>query len=318
MSEVVTKSKIAAIGAGAWGKNIVKTLHELNCLVAVAEASDLLRNKLAVDYPSLEIVADYESLAARTDIDAITIATPAPTHHQIAKFFLKAGKDVFVEKPMTMTSEQAEDLIATAQQNQRILMVGHLLLYKPAVQFIREYLAAGHLGRIFTLHQERAKLGKARAVENALWSLGVHDVAALLYIIGQAPQEVTFSGHKGLQSNIEDDSYLHMTFANGIKAHLHNSWLWPEDRRGLFVVGEKGMLSYDEKQETLTLIRKTIDSQLNNVDQGAEVLFTAPADFQALQAELSHFLDCVSTRQSPLSNGQNGLDVVRVLEKAAQ
>jgi predicted dehydrogenase len=310
--------KIAAIGAGAWGKNIVKTLHELNCLVAVAEASDLLRNKLAVDYPSLEIISDYESLAARPDIDAVTIATPAPTHHQIAQFFLERGKDVFVEKPMTMNTEEAEQLVAIAKKHQRILMVGHLLLYKPAVEFIRDYLSGGHLGKVFTLHQERAKLGKARSVENALWSLGVHDVAALLYMIGEAPTEVSFIGHAGLQAAVEEDTYLHMTFANGTKAHLHNSWLWPEDRRSLTVIGEKGMLVYDEKKETVALLRKTIDSQLNNVDLGSEVIFTAPADFQALRAELQHFQDCVTSRQEPRSNGQNGLDVVRVLEKAGQ
>lgn len=309
--------KVAAIGSGAWGKNIVRTLYQTGALGAVAEASPDLREQLAADYPDLELVSHYGELFSRRDFPAVTIATPAATHHRIAKDCLLAGKDVFVEKPMTLTAGESEDLLLTAEKHGRILMVGHLLLYKPAVQFIREYLAAGSLGKVFTLHQERLKLGKARSVENALWSLGVHDVAALLYIAGEAPVSVTFCGHKGLQAGIEDDTYLHMSFADGRMAHLHNSWLWPEDRRGLKVIGERGMLVYDEKVETVTLIRKRVDERLNNVDEGSELLFEAPRDFQALAFEMQHFMDCVQTRQRPRSCGRNGLEVVRVLESAA-
>ena len=309
---------IAAVGAGAWGRNIVRTLHQLGALRVVAEAAPHLREQLASGYPAIEIVASYADLLTRADITAVTIATPAATHHRIAKDFLLAGKDVFVEKPMTLTAAEAEDLVETAEQHGRILMAGHLLLYKPAVQFIRDYLAAGSLGTVFTLHQERMKLGKARAVENALWSLGVHDVAALLFIAGEAPVKVTFSGHRGLQGGVEDDTYLHMTFADGRIAHLHNSWLWPEDRRGLKVIGERGMLAYDEKVETVTLVKKRVDEKLNNVDEGSEILFEAPGDFQALTVEMQHFMDCVRLRQTPRSCGRNGLEVVRVLEKAGE
>ena len=309
--------KLAAIGSGAWGRNIVRTLHQMGALGVVAEAAPHLREQLAADYPGLAVVEDYRDLFARADLAAVTIATPAYTHHHIAKACLLAGKDVFVEKPMTMTAAESEELVEIAEKDGRILMVGHLLLYKPAVQFIRDYLAAGSLGRVFTLHQERMKLGKARAVENALWSLGVHDVAALLYIAGEAPAGVVFSGHRGLQAGIEDDTYLHMTFADGRIAHLHNSWLWPEDRRGLKVIGERGMLVYDEKAEVVTLVRKRVDAKLNNVDDGTELLFEAPKDFQALTVEMQHFMDCVQSRQTPRSCGRNGLEVVRVLEQAA-
>lgn len=309
--------KIAAIGSGAWGKNIVRTLHQMGALTVVAESAPALRGQLAADYPALEVVSHYSDLFTRADIAAVTIATPAATHHRIAKDCLLAGKDVFVEKPMTLTVMESEDLVSTAEKHGRILMVGHLLLYKPAVQFIRDYLAAGSLGRVFTLHQERMKLGKARAVENALWSLGVHDVAALLYIAGEVPVRVSFSGHRGLQAGIEDDTYLHMTFADGRIAHLHNSWLWPEDRRGLKVIGERGMLVYDEKAETVTVMKKRVDEKLNNVDEGSELLFEAPKDFQPLAAEMQHFVDCVESRQTPRSCGRNGLEVIRVLEAAA-
>jgi predicted dehydrogenase len=309
---------IGAIGAGMWGRNILRTLHEMGRLAAVAETAPLLRDQFAKDFPGLDAVADYTDLLRREDITAVTIATPAATHHQIAKNCLLAGKDVFVEKPMTLTVAEAEDLAAAAEQEGRILMVNHLLLYKPAVQFLREYVGAGSLGRVFTYHQERMKLGKARAVENALLSLGVHDVAALLYIAGKSPVKVQFSGHSGLRPGIEDDTYLHMTFADGSMAHLHNSWLWPEDRRGLKIIGENGMVVYDEKAEQVVLVKKRIDENLNNVDEGHEVLFAAPPGSQPLTTVLQHFAECVETRVKPRSCGLNGVEVIRVLEAAAR
>ncbi len=307
--------KLAAIGAGAWGRNIVRTLHDMGRLGVVAEAAEPLRAAMAAGYPGIAVVSNHGELFNRTEIAAVTIATPAPSHHRIAKECLLAGKDVFVEKPMTLTVGEAEDLCNTAEKLGRVLMVGHLLMYKPAIEFIRSFLAGGGLGRVYTLHQERSKLGKARAVENVLWSLGVHDVAALLFLAGEAPVRVACFGHRGLQGNVEDDTYLHMEFADGRQAHLHNSWLWPEDRRGLTIVGEKGMLVYDEKKEQVSLVRKTIDSGLNNVDGGSEILFEGSG--QPLEIELQHFIDCVINRTTPRSDGRNGVDVIRVLEAAA-
>lgn len=304
--------KIGVIGAGAWGKNLVRTLAELGVLHAVADAVPSNRENAAVLCPQALLFDDFRPLLS-CGVNAVVIATPAHTHHAIAMAALDAGLDVFVEKPLTLDVAEAEQLCSHAQSKDRILMVGHLLLYKPAVEFIRNYIRDGKLGKVFTLHQERMKLGKARSVENALWSLGVHDVAALLYLVGESPISTSFSGHAALTSRIEDDTYLHMTFANGSVAHLHNSWLWPEDRRGLRVIGEKGMLVYDEKAETVTLVNKTIDAQLNNVDEGSQLIFEAPLNFQALAAELEHFIDCLQTRKSPRSSGENGLDVVRVL-----
>lgn len=312
----MNQPNIAAIGAGAWGKNIVRTLHGMGALAAVAESMEVRQQELAAQYPGVRMVGNYGELFTDSSIQAVTIATPAPSHHRVAKDCMLAGKDVFVEKPLTLTAAEAEDLVSTAEKLGRILMVGHLLLYKPAMEAIREVIASGRLGKIFTLHQERMKLGRARAVENALWSLGVHDVAALLFIVGSAPVEVTFSGHRGLQPGIEDDTYLHLRFADGIVAHLHNSWLWPEDRRGLTVVGELGMLCYDEKSETVTLVHKRIDDHLHNSDGGTEVLFREDSGHQALRAELAHFLHCVQTRETPRSCGRNGLEVIRVLERA--
>jgi predicted dehydrogenase len=311
-----TGMNIAVIGYGAWGRNLVRTLNRMGALAVVVEAAPGFREQLAREYPGVRVAESYGEVLAWADIHAVAIATPAATHHRVAKDCLLAGKDVFVEKPMTLTVAEADDLVNTAETLGRILMVGHLLLYKPAIQFIRDYLAAGMLGKVFTFHQERMKLGKARTVENALWSLGVHDVAALLYIVGEAPVSVEFIGHRGLQAGVEDDTWLHLTFRDGRIAHLHNSWLWPEDCRGLKVIGERGMLVYDEKSERVTLLKKRIDAALNHIDEGSELLFEAAGDFQPLTAEMQHFLDCMATRIVPRSCGRKGLEVMRVLELA--
>jgi predicted dehydrogenase len=308
---------IAVIGAGNFGKNHVRTLHQLGVLGAVAETSPKLREQLAIDYPGLPQHESYEPLLENACITAVTIATPAHTHHAIAKACLEAGKDVFVEKPMALNVADAEDLQRTAEKHGRILMVGHLLMYQPAVAFLHSYIKEDELlGKVFTLHQERAKLGKARAVENALWSLGVHDIAVLLFIVGENPICVSAFGHRGLQEKVEDDLYVHLAFPSGIKATLHNSWLWPEDSRILRVIGEKGMLVYHEKENKVVLYRKTIDSALNHTDdKEGEVLFQGTAE--PLKLELQHFLDCVKSRNVPISDGRNGIEVIRVLERAA-
>lgn len=306
--------KVAVVGAGAWGKNLVSTLNKLGCLGPVAEASEALRSKLAETYPAIDLRADFKELLADSNVKAAAIATPAHTHHAIAKALLEAGKDVFVEKPMTLAASESEDLVEIARRNGRILMVGHLLMYQPAIHKIKELIKSGAIGRVFTIHQQRSKLGRARAVENVLWSFGVHDVAVLLDLVGETPSGVQVSGHCGLQQGIEDDVYLHLSFPSGVKAHLHNSWLWPDVARWLLVVGSEGMLVYSETGQKVTLHRKKIDAALNNVDEGEDVVFQGSSE--PLILEMTHFMKCVEDRSKPLSDGQNGLDVVRVLEQA--
>ena len=214
---------------------------------------------------------------------------------------------------MTLSSEESEELVRLADEKELILMVGHLLLFMPAVRFIKKFLDEGKLGRIFHLHQERKKLGRVRYIENVTWSLGVHDIALLLHLVGKTPRFVFASGHCGLQEKVEDDVYVHMEFIDGVRAHLHNSWIWPENRRQLTIIGERGMLVYEEATGRVTLHRKTIDEQLASHDGGSEVLFegTEPP----LRIELQHFLDCVENRAKPISDGANGLAVISVLER---
>ncbi len=307
---------IAVIGAGNWGKNIVRNLHHLGHLGPVIDPSETIRAAHAANIPGLVTGSDYTPLLTDPAVAAVAIATPARTHHAIAKAFLLAGKDVFVEKPMTLTVEDAEDLHRTALDHGRILMTGHLLLYHPAIRVIKEALAAGRIGTVFTLHQERAKLGRVRDKEDVLWSLGVHDIAVLLHLVGVAPERVTSFTHTGLQPHIADDVYLHLDFPGGVKATLHNSWLWPADSRVLRVIGNTGIIEYLEKEQKVLLHHKTVDASLQHHDRGTEVLFEETST-EPLRLELQHFIDCVRDRSTPVSDGQNGIDVIRALAQAS-
>ncbi|HEY8342263.1 MAG TPA: Gfo/Idh/MocA family oxidoreductase [Calditerricola sp.] len=307
--------RVAVIGAGQWGKNLVRTFYELGCLAAVADASPTIQEQVKQAYPEVPVYADYRPLLERPDIPAVAIATPAHTHYAVAREALEAGKDVFVEKPLTLSVEEAELLDELARQTGRILMVGHLLLYQPAIRWIKQYLASGELGDVVSLHQQRLKLGRVRTVENALWSLGVHDIAVLLDLIGKEPQRVVAVGQRVLQPAIEDDVHLHLTFSGGVQAHLHTSWLWPTPVRKLVIVGTEGALEFDEIAQRVVLHRKGIDAHLQAWDKGSEVVFEGQDE--PLRIECEHFLSCVKTRQEPLSPARQGVAVLRVLEEAS-
>lgn len=308
--------KVGVIGAGAWGINHVRTLHEMGRLGAVVEMGEALRQKVEEQFPGVPVVSSLDVLWSNSElsagIDAFVVATPAQTHADIADALFRAGKHVLVEKPMTLNTADARRILAASEAAGKTLMVGHLLLFQPAIQFIKRYLDEGKLGGIYTLTQRRSKLGRARRVENVLWSFGVHDVAVLLYLVGKAPVETRTSGHSGVTKGIEDDVHLHMRFGNGILANLHNSWLWPRVERELIITGEKGMLVYDEISQKVIFHHKRIDSELQNVDEGEEVVFEG-AD-QPLRLELGHFIECCETGRRPIADGVNGISVVQVLE----
>lgn len=303
--------RIAVIGAGNWGRNLVRNLSDMDVLSHVVDQKDDYLKEISSQFSDVECLDSFESLL-ESNIDAVAIATPAESHFEIASTFLKSGKDVFIEKPMTLCSKEASELVDIAKLNNSILMVGHMLLYQPAIQFIKTYLAEGHIGQIYHLHQERLKLGRVRSKENVIWSLGVHDIAVLLYLVGSAPHEIQYSGHSGVQEQIQDDAYVHMTFESGTKAHLHSSWIWPENSRCIRIIGSKGMLVYDEMKQTVTLHKKRIGEELENIDEGEETLFEGSA--QPLRLEMEHFVHCIKTRETPISDGLSGLAVIRVLE----
>lgn len=306
-------TRIAVIGAGHWGKNLIQTLYKMGELAAIADSEPVRYEAISALYPDVPIYQSYLPLL-KSNIPAVAIATPVSTHYKIAREALLAGKDVFVEKPITLSVSDGEELVKLAAVNGKLLMTGHLLLYQPAVQSMKKIIGSGKIGQLYSLHQRRAKLGRVRSVENVLWSFGVHDIAVLLYLIGSPPEQLAVSAQSMLQPDIEDDVYLHLTFPGNMQAHLHTSWLWPEQERRLIAIGSQGMLIYDETKQLVTLHHKGIEHDLSNRNTGSEIVFEG--DQQPLKLELNHFLDCISTRQAPLSDGKSGVNVIGIIDEA--
>lgn len=308
--------KILAIGAGRWGQNILKNLHALGHLAGVVDYHAESKAKAREIAPDVPIYDLYEDALKATTFDAVTIATPAPTHYQVARAMLERGLHTFVEKPMTMSSLEAEALTQLAAKQDRVLMVGHLLMYQPAVQFLKESLESKLIGDLISIHQYRLNLGRARNVENALWSLGVHDVAVAQYLVGDAPGRVVASGHSHLTPGVQDDVHVNITYKNGVHSSLHCSWLWPEMNRRTVIVGTTGMLVYSEADQSVTLHRKSINANLENVvaETPTEVVFQGSGE--PLKLEMEHFVECCRTGITPRSDGESATHVVRILEMA--
>jgi predicted dehydrogenase len=308
--------KVVVVGAGNWGQNLIKNFYALEALAGVAEVDPELRSKVAANYADLATYTDLDEVLA-SNIPGVVLATPAPSHYQLAMAALAAGKDVFVEKPMTLHAEEARKLAAYADRHDRILMVGHLLLYQPAIAWMRDYIASGQLGAVKRAIAQRTKLGKVRSTENVWWSFSPHDVSVVLELLGRPElQGVEATGTAILQPEIADDVHVDLTFTCGKTAHIHASWYSPINHRQTIVIGDRQMLVYDEIAQKVTIHDKSVDANLNHLDRGeriVEVAATAP-----LQLECQHFIDCLTTRDRPKSDGWNGVAVVDVLERAQQ
>lgn len=306
-------SQVIVVGAGNWGKNLVKTFNQLGALAGVVELDPGLRNQVISQYPEMPI---YENLADVLDLPnvAIAVATPAPTHFALVKEALLAGKDVFVEKPMTLKRSEAQALAELADEKEQILMVGHLLLYQPAIAWMQEYIASGAMGKVYRVETARNKLGRVRSNENVWWSFAPHDVSVVLALLNQPTLTgVSGAGEACLQPGIWDHIHADLQFGDGYSAHIQCSWLWPQVERRTVVIGEKQMLVFDELQQTVTVHEKWVDGTLTHQDQGS---WLADLPQQSpLLLECQHFLDCIKSRQRPLSDGWNGVAVVEILEK---
>jgi len=309
--------RVAVVGCGAWGRHHVRTFQELGALAGVVELLPALRERIQEDFPGVPVWGAMEQAFERAD--GIVVATPAPSHAPLAARALQAGKGVLVEKPMTLGSRDAQELVSLARAAGRPLMVGHLLLYQPAVRELKRLLEAGAVGRVLRIHHERLNHGRVRQTENVLWSLAPHDVAVLCHLMGGAPRAVRASGAAFLQPGIHDDIHLELGFSGGRSAHIHSAWYWPGMRRGLRVMGDEGMIAYNESDQSLTLHRKRLKggeppAGLAPVDEGSERVFEGHGE--PLRLEDQHFLDCLATGAAPLSDGRGGVEVVRVLEEA--
>lgn len=316
--------RIGMVGYGYWGPNIVRNLVRLASaeLVVLCDASQKNRARFEAAYPGIPTVGSIEELLTRHDIDAVLVATSAPTHHAIARAVIDAGKHCFVEKPLTLTSSDAEDLVRAADSAGVVLMVGHLMEYHSAIRWIKDYITCGELGDVLYLYMQRLNLGRVRTQENAFWSLAPHDVSIALYLLGEMPDSVSASGAAFVTPGVHDTVFANLRFGSGRMANIHVSWLDPHKVRRLTVVGNKQMLVFDDMQAT---------EKIWVYDRGVEPPEALPygADVQLrfgdihipwvplkepLQEEMEHFISCCQTGTTPRSDGRDGLRVVRVLE----
>ena len=323
MSEPV---RVGVVGYGYWGPNLVRNLDRLPEaeLCAVCDASPAHLERLAAAHPNVQGIDDLDAMLATCDLEAVVVATPAPSHAAIATRVLEAGLHCYVEKPLTLSSADAEALVALAASRDRVLMTGHLMVYHAAVDWIRDYIASGELGDVLYVYSQRLNLGKVRADENSFWSLAPHDISVVLDLLGEVPHSISASGAAYLRDGVEDVVFATMHFPSGRMANVHVSWLDPHKVRKLTVVGTKKMLVFDDMEATekIWIYDKGV-APADALAYGEDLTLrfgdiTAPHVRMAepLATEMSHFLHCCRTGERPRSDGANGLAVVRVLEAA--
>ena len=306
--------KVAVIGAGGWGKNIVRTLYQLNALDSVTELNKDLQDKLKQDYPGITIYESIEDMLANSQVPVV-LATPVATHFKLGKQLLEAKRHLFIEKPMAMNEQQCQELNDLSNQNDLVLMVGHLLIYQSAIAFIKQFIDQGKLGKLYQFAQVRRNLGTVRAHENALYSLGVHDIAVLDYLINETPIKVVATGQAILNADIEDDVSVELTYPNGVKAQLHTSWLWPYKERHMIISGEKGFLKFDELTQQVVFYGYEYNNHQLTTSE-PKVVFADAA--QPLAEEMQHFMQCCQTSSKPNSDGLQGQRVVAIMEQALE
>ncbi|HSQ19380.1 MAG TPA: Gfo/Idh/MocA family oxidoreductase [Blastocatellia bacterium] len=311
--------RVAVIGAGYWGINHVRNFHELGALSLVCDASEAMLEKVRERFPEVRTHSDFRSAVDDPGIRAVVIATPAETHCKLATLAIEAGKDVLVEKPLTLDVREGQALVNFASDRRAILMVGHLLEYHPAVLRLRELIEFGKLGELRYIYSNRLNLGKVRREENILWSFAPHDIAIILRLVGVLPTRVAAIGGAYLQPRVADVTVTNIEFPTGVRAHIFVSWLHPYKEQRLVVVGSKQMAVFDD-------VRK--DGKLIIYDQGVEIVNGEPVtrknegiaeqldSEEPLRRQCIEFLDCVRKRQTPLTDGESGLRVLRVLDAA--
>jgi predicted dehydrogenase len=315
--------RLGVAGLGYWGPNLARNFAAIpGCeLTWLCDASEQARAKLQPSFPGARATGDLDELLNDPELDAVALATPVPTHAELAVRVAQAGKHCFVEKPLATTAADAERAVAAAAQAGRILMVGHLLEYHPAVHALKELVAGGELGSLYYLYGNRLNLGKLRADENALWSLGAHDVSVVLHLIGEEPEECSAHGESYVRDGVEDVVFCYLRFPSGIVAHLHLSWLDPHKERRLTVVGARRMATFDDMQieGKLTVYDKGFDEDVRSwgeyITRSGESFSPRIANVEPLRVECEHFIECIRTGDTPRSDGQSGLRVVRVLEQ---
>lgn len=322
MSRTQEMTNIACIGAGYWGKNLIRNFDQIGVLATICDGDTQTLQLFAEQYPNVATTTDYASVLADDSIDAVSIATPAETHFELIRRALEAGKHVYVEKPLCLDETQAQEAIKMADRLNLTLMVGHLLWYHPMVNEVKRLVGSGELGVLRYLYSNRLNMGLLRSEENVLWSFAPHDISMILGIIGSEPEEFNAHSANHLNKHIADQAVGLMSFANGVKAHIFVSWLNPVKEQKLVVVAEKSMLVFDDTRDW--------EFKLARYDHSVEWDGSRPVAIKAepqyidlprsepLNNECRHFVESIETASTPRTDGKEGLKVLKALNKLQQ
>jgi UDP-2-acetamido-3-amino-2,3-dideoxy-glucuronate N-acetyltransferase len=307
---------VAVVGVGYWGKNLVRNFHELGVLGALHDAQKCVTATCKKEYEGVRLCAEFDEVLSQPSITAVALATPAATHYEMAKAVLEAGKDVFVEKPLAIDLKEGEALVELAAAKHRILMVGHILRYHPAILKLQELIQNGSLGKINYLYSNRLNMGRIRIEENILWSFAPHDISVMIALLNEMPTGVTSHGGAYLNRDVTDVTLTHFEFPSGVRAHIFVSWLHPFKEQRLVVVGSEKMAVFDDMAEHKLVLyphkvawKKRIPTAVKATGVVIEV-----GDREPLRAECQQFLDSVESRISPPTDGAEGLRILRVLD----
>ncbi len=308
---------VAVVGAGYWGKNLVRNFAQMQALRTICDAGQSTLQTQAALYPGVRTTTRLEDVLADPEIDGVVLATPAVHHAAHAEQALRAGKHVFVEKPLALEFSQGRALVELAEARGLTLMVGHILEYHPAVRLLHELIQAGELGRLLYLYSNRLNLGKVRTEENILWSFAPHDIAILTRLVGAEPIAVTAAGQSYLQAGIPDVTLTSLTFADEVRGHIFVSWLHPSKEQKLVVIGDRKMAVFDDtaREGKLKLYDKGIEwrAGLPVPRQSAETTLYFD-ETEPMRLECEHFLTCIRSGQTPLTDGRSGLRVLKILQ----
>ncbi len=320
---------MGVIGLGGWGKNVLRSFSQTQGvkLYGICDENPDTVEKHGSLYPQAKATTEYHELLNDPNIEAIALATPSPTHFQLVRESLEAGKHVFVEKPMSLTVEDAQTLVTLSEQRKRVLMVGHLLEYHPAVDVLKTLICDGELGDIYYIYSHRLNLGVVRLEENALWSLAPHDISVVLYLLEQEPTHVTAVGQSYLNPGVEDVVFANLRFGNEHTAQIHVSWLDPHKERKLVIVGSKRMAVFDDMHpsEKVRVFDKSANVKVGSADfvetitvRHGEIRSLIVPNQEPLLNETQHFADCVLEGKTPRSDAHDGLRVVKILDAATR
>jgi UDP-2-acetamido-3-amino-2,3-dideoxy-glucuronate N-acetyltransferase len=308
--------RVVVVGAGYWGKNLVRNFHELDALYGICDTSEAVQAEAKTAYPKAIFYREYGKALSDPEVTAVALSTPAVTHYELARQALSAGKDVFVEKPLAIHVKEADELVGLAESRGRILMVGHILRYHPAILELQRLIKEGALGRVNYVYSNRLNIGKIRTEENILWSFAPHDISTILALLGEMPLSVACQGGAYLSQNVADVTVSQFVFPSGTRAHIYVSWLHPFKEQRLVVVGSEKMAVFDDTAAHKLLLyphrvqwKNRVPTAVKAEGEAVDLPPTEP-----LKAECRHFLECVAGRSVPRTDGKEGLRVLRVLE----